>query len=248
LGETHTLTADIAFQHCANAAAAAYGQAPAYITYHVATHVTVPSLGRNRTIERQVMLRTSDDAAILQDLPKGQRQRARGFPVSPTFDALSYFTLQWSANARMALTAYVKDVHPLTYANVSPTPQADVVVINLRYYHATYAADSSDAPNGRTHISMYPYEFLMRKAPKNALYFNDLYIDNTTGLPASVRFKGPTSTFSVEYGRIENHWLVGKAHYEETLFGPLHIGAMHIIADAIYDGFSFPSTPPDPQL
>src|SRR5689334_507327 len=40
-GRMHTLTADIAFRHCANAAAAAYRQAPAYITYHVATKISV---------------------------------------------------------------------------------------------------------------------------------------------------------------------------------------------------------------
>lgn len=195
------------------------------------------------------MLRTADDTAILQDLPKGQRQRAHGFPITPTFDALSYFNLQWFAGARMNLSSYVKEIQPLTYEEASPAAKVDVVVINLRYYHAMYAADSSDTPNGHTHISMRPYQFLTRGAPQSALYFADVYIDNVTGLPSSVHFTGPENRdFTVDYGTIENHWLITHAHYEETLFGPLRIGALHVIANATYDSFTFPTAPPDPQL
>lgn len=195
------------------------------------------------------MVRTRDDLAVLQDLPKGRNQLSHGFPVTPTFDALSYFTLQWFASARMALTSYVKDVQPLTYADTSPAPKADVVVVNLRYYRAAYAADSSDAPGGRTHLLLRPYQFLTRTAPDNALYFSELSIDNADGLPARVSFAGPDGrAFTVDYAMIEQHWLVTHVHYEETIFGPLRIGAMHIIGDATYDGFTFPAQAPDPRL
>jgi hypothetical protein len=200
-------------------------------------------------VEREVMVRTRDDLAVLQDLPKGQNQVAHGFPVTPTFDALSYFTLQWFANAHMALSAYVKNVQPLTYTEPSPTEKPDVIVVNLRYYRAAYAPDSSDAPDGHTHIMLQPYQFVTRNAGKSAFYFSDVTIDNASGLPSRVHFIGPDDRdFSVDYSTIENHWLVTHAHYEETLFGPLHIGAVHVIADAAYDRFSFPNIAPDPRL
>jgi hypothetical protein len=195
------------------------------------------------------MVRTRDDLAVLQDLPKGRRQiTPHAFPITPTFDALSYFSLHWAATAHMALTAYVQDVQPLTFMQATPAEKADVVVVNLRYYHATYAADSSDAPDGRTHISMRPYQFLTRGAPKNTFYFADLYINNTDGLPSRVHFSGPDEDFAVDYDTMQEHWVVTHAHYEETVFGPLRLGALHVVADAAYDGFTFPSEPPDPAL
>jgi hypothetical protein len=244
-GVVHTLTADIAFQNCANAAAAAYRRAPAYVTYHVATHVAVPSLGRRRLVERAVAVRTRDDLAVLQDLPKGRRRLFHSFPVPPTFDALSYFSLHWAATAHMAISAYVDGVQPITYAQATPAA-ADVVVVNLRYYRATYAPDSSAAPDGQTHITLRPFQFVTRNAPRNTFYFADLYINNADGLPSRVHFAGPDNRdFLVEYAMIQQHWVVAHAHYEETVFGPLRIGALHVVADALYDDFAFPSQAPD---
>jgi len=194
------------------------------------------------------LVRTRDDLAVLQDLPKGQRQLSHGFPVTPTFDALSYFSLHWFSTAHMAITAYVTDVQPITYAQATPAA-ADVVVVNLRYFHAEYAADSSAAPNGRTHISLRPFQFLTRNAPRNAFYFADLYINNADGLPSRVRFAGPDNReFLVDYATIGQHWMVTHAHYEETFFGPMRLGALHVLADATYDDFRFPSQAPDPRL
>jgi hypothetical protein len=211
-------------------------------------NVAVPSLGRRRFIDRTVLVRTRDDLAVLQDLPKGKRQLSHGFPVTPTFDALSYFSLHWFASAHMAITAYVNDVQPLTYAQATPAA-ADVVVVNLRYFHADYAADSSDAADGRTHIVLRPFHFVTRNAPRNTFYFADLYITNADGLPSRIHFTGPDNRdFLVDYATIQQHWVITHAHYEETFFGPLRLGAMHIFADATYDDFSFPSQAPDPQL
>ena len=76
-----------------------------------------------------------------------------------------------------------------------------------------------------------------------------MYIDNASGLPAEIRYAGGDDiTFVVDYAMLEGHWLINHAHYEETLHGPLHIGSLHIIADAVYDQFSFPAQAPDPRL
>jgi hypothetical protein len=212
--------------------------------------VSAPSLGKERDVLRAVMVRTRDDTAVIQDLPQGQNQLGHGFPVTPSFDALSYFTLSWRVGARMDLTAYVHDVTPLNYPQVSDAG-ADAVVVRLRAYKAEYAPDSSDAADEKTHITLVPYDFVRHEAlrPDSTFYLSDVVIDNATGLPDEVRYAGGNDiVFDVAYGMREQHWVVTHAHYEETLRGPLRIGRLHVAADATYDDFTFPETPPDPRL
>jgi hypothetical protein len=220
------------------------------VTYRVATHVSAPSIGKERDVIRAVSVRTRDDLAVIQDLPQGRNQLGHGFPVTPSFDALSYFTLSWRVGAHTEVSSYVHDVTPLTYPD-APQSGADVVVVRLRAYKAEYAADSSDAPDGKTHITLVPYDFVKRQTlrPDSTFYLSDVVIDNATGLPAEVRYAGGDDiVFDVRYGMLENHWLVTHAHYEETLHGPLRIGRLHVSADAVYDNFTFPDAPPDPRL
>ncbi|MGH7728297.1 MAG: hypothetical protein ACREM2_05855 [Vulcanimicrobiaceae bacterium] len=223
---------------------------PPYITYVVDTHVSAPALRDSRNIARSVAVRTRDGLAVVQDLPRGANALELAFPVSPTFDALSDFTLSWRVGAHQSVTASVHDVKPLTYA----APQSgnyDVVVTHLYQYQASYAPDSSDAPNGKTHIVLQPYDFVTRavKKPGSTFFLSDLYVDNATGLPSEVIYRGANDVeFLVDYALVEGHWLVDHAHYEETLYGPFRLGRLHVIADAVYHDFAFPSAAPDPRL
>ena len=251
LEEHITLAPDIAFQHCANAAAAIVAKAPPFVTYHVATHVSAPSIGKERDVIRAVSVRTRDDLAVIQDLPQGRNQLGHGFPVTPSFDALSYFTLSWRVGAHTEVSAYVHDVTPLVYPDVKDET-ADVIVVRLHQYKAEYAPDSSDAANGTTHITLEPYDFVKREAikPGDTFYLSDLMIDNATGLPGG----GPLQRrrrYSLRRPiRNARRSLArdARAHYEETLHGPLSIGRLHVSADAQYDQFAFPATAPDPRL
>jgi hypothetical protein len=245
-----TLAPDVAFQHCANTAAAIIARAPAFVTYRVATHVDAPSLGKQRDIIRQVSVSTQNDLAVIQDLPRGRNQLARPFPVTPAFDALSYFTLSWRVGAHEDVSAFVHDVTPLHYADV-PNTGADVVVVRLRAYRATYAPDSSDAPDAKTHIELQPFDFVKRQVarPDSTFFLSDLYIDNASGMPTEVKYSGGNDLlFIVDYASIDGYWLVDHAHYEETIFLPLHVGRFHVSADAVYSDFAFPLAPPDPRL
>jgi hypothetical protein len=244
------VTPDLAFQRCANAAAAVVAQAPPFVTYHVATHVSVPALNRERDIYRSVSVRTRDGSAVIVDLPNGGTQLGPAFPITPSFDALSYFVLHWRIGMRQDVSSYVSDIEPLHYDDPSSST-ADVVVFRLRQYKASFAGDSSDAPDGRMHVTLVPYDFVKKQAvkPDNTFYLADLYIDNATGLPSEVTYTGGDDIrFTVDYGTFAGHWLVRHAHYEETLHGPLHIGRLHFSADAVYDDFGFPATAPDPRL
>ncbi len=219
------------------------------MSYRVDTHVSAPSLGKNRDVIRAVIVRTKDDVAVIQDLPQGANTIGHGFPLTPAFDALSYFTLSWRVGAHMEMSSYVHDVTPLTYSDITST--SDVLVVRLKQYRTSYADDSSDAPDGKTHITLEPYDFVKRQVtkPDSTFFLSDLVIDNATGLPAEVRYAGGDDiVFVVDYGMIEGQWLVTHAHYEETLYGPLHIGRLHVIADAVYDDFVFSDDPPDPRL
>lgn len=207
-------------------------------------------MGQQRDVLRAVAVRTKDDLAVIQDLPRGENQLGHGFPVTPVFDALSYFTLSWKVGAHGAFSAYVHDVVPLTY-DLAKTSTSDVVVVRLLQYRAEYATDSSDAPDGKTHIVMVPYDFVKKQArdPGSTFYLSDVVIDNATHLPTHVRYIGGDQIdFAVDYGSVQGRWLVQHAHYEETLHGPLGIGRLRVIADATYDQFAFPDGAPDPRL
>ena len=239
---------EIAFQHAANRAAAIYAAAPPFVTYRVATHVSAPSLGKSRDVLRDVAVRTSDDLAVIQDLPQGANALAHGFPVTPVFDALSYFQLSWKVGMHTDVSAFVHDVKPLVYTDPKQS-EADVVAVRLRQYKATYAGDSSDAPDGRAHIIMVPYDFVKAQAnPDKTFYLSDV-VDNATNLPVSVKYAGDDdTTFVCDYGSEQGHWVVRHVHYETTLHGPLRIGLLHVVADANFDNFEFPKTAPDPRL
>lgn len=244
------LTPDLAFERCANTAAAAAKTFPAYISYHVETHVSAPSLARSRDVLRHVDVRTRDDVAVIQDLPHGRNALGQGFPITPAFDALSFFTLSWRVGFHMEMSSNVHDITPMTF-DAQTASRADVVVFRLREYRADYASDSSDAPGGTTHIAFVPFDFVKRqvKRPDSTFFLSDVLIDNATDLPREVRFAGGDDiAFVVDYATVAGHWLVSHAHYEETLHGPLHVGLLHVIADATYDAFTFPATAPDPRL
>ncbi len=207
-----------------------------------------PALHQHRDVIRGVEVRTRGDLAVIQDLPLGRNQLGHGFPVTPTFDALSYFTLSWRVGVHQEVSANVHDVTPLEFKEAD-TSNADVVVTRLYAYRAVYAPDSSDAPDGRTHVTLTPFQFVVNKGnPDTTFYFNDLVIDNATGLPSSVTFAGNGKLFTLDYGKIEGHWMLKHIHYEEILHGPLQIGRLHVIADADYDNFTFPAGAPDPRL
>jgi hypothetical protein len=243
------ITAELAFQQAANKAADVYAQAPAYVTYDVSVRARAPSMNQDRSLARHVETRTRDDLAILQDLPKGRNVLARSFPVSPTFDALSYFRFVWKVTARGALDAYVTDVVPLRYTLTPSQANTDVFVASLRYYRATYAPDSSDAPNGVSHVVLNAYDFVKAEGAHNTLYYTDVYIDNASRLPVDVRMGGDNGlVLDVRYTVADNHWVIDNVHYEETILAPLGIARFHVTSDAKYSKYEFPTTPPDPRL
>ena len=241
------LTADLAFQQAANAAAAKYDSRPAFITYVTNTHIEVPSMHRKLDVNRRVMVRSADDKAVIQDLPQGAQSVARAFPISPTFDALSYFRLVTYMGWHQRIETYLTEVTPIRFTNPTHS-EGDVVVTSLRYYYPKFAPDTSDAPNGRTHLIMRPLPTLTTGNASD-FYLSDVQIDNATMLPTQITYTGHEDRrFVVDYETIGDAWVIKHAFFEQTFFAPLKIGRVHYTADSSFDKYQFSPTAPDPRL
>ena len=82
----------------------------------------------------------------------------------------------------------------------------------------------------------------------STFYLKDIYVDTVSNLPTRIGYSGPAADFVLDYTVIENHWVINRAHYRATAFGPLHIGQTTFTTDASYSAFTFPTTPADPRL
>lgn len=247
------LTPDIAFQQTANAAAAAWIARPAYVTYVAHTHIEAPSVGQSVEVDRRVMVRSSDDRAIVKDLPNGGVTVANSFPISPTFDALSYFRLETAIGWHKRLSSRIVgpdgkgSIIPLQFQNVQHNDN-DVVVTALRFYYPKFASDSSDAPDGRMHIVMQALPTLTNNN-KSDFYISDVIIDNRTMLPLQVTYTGKDQRrFIIDYETEQGRWVVKHAFFEQTIYGVLRLGRVHYSADATFSDYTFPQDPPDPRL
>ncbi|GAC1403023.1 MAG: hypothetical protein NVSMB64_03890 [Candidatus Velthaea sp.] len=242
------LAADAQFRETANAAAEAWRRQPAFIAYRVHVAVDVPALKKYRVIERAVEARTLDDYAVLQDLPQGQRQYGHSFPLLPTFDALSYFRLQFTMGDPVRMhnpLSAVRMERPITFANpAASTAGVSVVATTLRNYYAHYAEDSTDQ---RPHIVMDALPALTR-GNNSTFYIHDVFIDPQTNLPTRVTYVGPSTEFDLDYTTVQNTWVVNHVFYRDAVFAPLHIGRTTYTIDARYDEFAFPASPADQQL
>jgi hypothetical protein len=250
------LTADAEFRSVANSAFDAWQRQPPYIAYRVDVEVDVPALRTLRRVSRAVEARTRDDLAVLQDLPQGQNQLGHAFPVLPTFDALSYFRLDFHLadpirqhNPLTAVTmlspAPNVPPQPIRFSDPVPSsPDVTVVVTTLRNYYAQYAADSSDTV---AHIVMQPLPALTRDND-STFYLHDVFVDTATNLPTRIVYSGPTTDFILDYTVVGTYWLIDHLIYRRTLVGPLHIGQATFTTDARYSAFGFPAQPADRRL
>ena len=247
------LTPDVAFEQSANAAAAAWAARPAYVTYVTHVHAEAPSAHQSVDVDRLVTVRSADDMAILKDLPNGGQSIAPSFPISPTFDALSYFRLITNAGWHKRIFANITGpegkgpIVPITFKDPKPS-ENEVIVTTLRYYYPKFADDSSDAPDGRMHIVMKALPTLTNGNGSD-FYLSDVVIDNATMLPLSVTYEGKDDRkFQIDYTFVNKNWVVKHAFFEQTVYSVLKIGRVHYTADATFSDYQFSDASPDPRL
>jgi hypothetical protein len=249
------LTADAEFRAVANAAFDAWQKQPPYVAYRVDVDIEVSALKQSRRISRMVEARTRDDLAVIQDLPQGQNQLGHSFPVPPTFDAISYFHLDFHlgdpVRQHNPLTAVTllppgpsQPPQPIRFADPVARPDVAVISTSLRNYYAQYAPDTGDRI---AHITLQPLTALT-SGNTSDFYLKDVYIDTATDLPTRIVYSGPSTEFVIDYAIVESHWLVSHARYTKTLIAPLHLGQTTFTTDAVYNEFAFPAQPRDDRL
>lgn len=247
------LTPDVAFEQAANAAAARWAARPAYVTYVSRTHIEAPALRLKKDVDRRVVVRTADDLSILKDLPNGGESFARPFPISPTFDALSYFRLNTNVNWHKQIFASTTgpdgdgQIIPIAFKDVAHSDN-EVVVTSLRYYYPKFAPDSSDARDGHMHLVMTALPTLTNDNASD-FYISDVVIDNATMLPLKVTYVGKDDRrFAIDYGFVGGTWIVQHAFFEQTAYGVLKISRLHYSGDVSFSDYQFSNAPPDSRL
>ena len=180
----------------ANAAAAATSRRPRTWRTEPTSSSTFRRCGSIRS-SRAGRARTADDYAVLQDLPRGQRQYAHSFPLIPTFDALSYFHLTSTAPPRHAQLRRTRE-GPHLHRCATAGSHSDVVVTYLRYYHAEYAPDTSDQIS---HILMVPLQTLTGTTTPTSTCTTSTST-SATNLPTGVVYDRPATDFTVDYATV----------------------------------------------
>ena len=216
---------------------------PAFVTYRVATHVSVPALGRERDILREVKVRTRDDSAVIVDLPGGGTQLGRGFPITPSFDALSYFVLHWKIGIHQDVTSYVSDVQPLHYDDSSGEyrRRRRLSAASIQGVLRERFERRSGWENPRYARAVRLRQKASGKAGQHLLSRGTLHRQRLGSACRGDLQRRRRHSLYDRLRHVQGHWLVRHVHYEETLHGPLHIGRLHFSADAVYDGFAFPA-------
>lgn len=230
------LPPDLALALLVNRTADAYASnPPAYIVYRETTRVVAPALGRSQEIDRRVVARNADDAAVMDDIPGGAQRVGQAFPIIPYFDPFSQFYFSYYANLKR-IDITLQRGTPMRFSIPPPNPDADVVLPYMSSWSVSYATDSRP---GRLHFTIAP-------TPRygNGIYPSDVVEDPQTHLPAHVVLRDPASdmTIAVDYGVLDGHWVITHGTFtatEHALFL-----TFVVTADVTYDEFSFPSSPP----
>ncbi|HEY9085171.1 MAG TPA: hypothetical protein VIN40_04440 [Candidatus Tyrphobacter sp.] len=230
------MTPDLALALLIDRTTQAYGaHTPAYIVYRETTHISAPSLGRSQEIDRHVVVRNADDAAVMNDLPGGGRRVGQAFPIIPYFDAFSQFSFSYYSNLKV-IDITLQRGDPITFATPPPDPDVDVVVPYVSFWDVRYAADSRPdrlhlliAPTPRCGQCMYPAEVVE---------------DPQTHLPSHVELHDANSDMiiALDYRIVDGYWII--THGTFTATEHVLFTTFKVTAEVNYDDFAFPAIPP----
>lgn len=227
---------DLALALLINRTASAYdADPPSYIVYRETTLVQAPSLGRSQHMDRFVIARNLDDAAVMTDLPSGGREIGQAFPIIPYFDPFSQFYFSYFANLKR-VDIELRRGDPFQLAVPPANPNVDVVVPYMSFWDVSYASDSR--PDHR--------HFIIAPTPKagGGFYVSEVVEDGQTHLPSRIVLRDTSSdmVFSLDYRVVDGRWVITHGTFaatEHALFM-----TFTVTADVTYDQISFPSTPP----
>lgn len=232
------LPADLAFAQYFNATTKAYVQnAPAYVTYTERTHIEAsgPLVRANRDVNRKVLLRQSDNFAIMQDLPNGGTTQGQAWPIIPYFDPMSNFTFSYFVNLK-AITIDIKREQPPLLNLPQPDNGVDALVYYFSFWHPRYLEGSTEqAPRFKVEpVAPQPHQ----------PYPAEVDIDGATGLPGYIDLKFADDSLEVQlyYSMVSGHWMI--THGKMTSVQ----GPFHGTSETYFENFTFPQAAPDARL
>jgi hypothetical protein len=235
------LPPDLALALLINRTTQAYQtNAPAYISYRERTHITT-STGRTQEIDRSVLVRNSDNFAIMRDLPAGGEHLGPAFPIIPYFDAFSQFSLGYFANLK-AVNIDLQRKDPLQFPIPAPDPGVDIAIPYATFWAPRYAPDSTETA---LHFDVDPTP----RTGDNSFYPSNVREDPATRLPARVELRdtGSDMVITLDYAVINGHWIITHGTFAQTQHVAI-FGTFKVKADTAFDQFAFSDTPPDPRL
>lgn len=232
------MPADLALALLINHTSAAYeNNPPAYIVYRETTLVQAPSLGRSQEIDRQIIARNVDDAAVMTSIPGGDRSTGEAFPVIPYFDPFSQFTFSYFANLKR-IDINLQRGDPMHFTIPPPNANVDVVVPYMTFWSVSYAPDSTP---------QHPH-FLLGPTPRlgtgSQIYPTEVVEDPQTQLPSRIVLHDTASDMiiALDYSIVDGHWIITHGTFTATEHAVFL--TFVVTANVTFDQFSFPTTPP----
>ena len=225
---------DVAFAQMVNKTAQAYiSNAPTYMTYRERTHITAsgPFVKANREIDRSIMVRQADDAAVMKDLPDGATTRGQAWPIIPYFDPFTGFGYHYYVNLK-AITITLDRPNPFLFTIPETDNSADAVVFYIPFWAPRYGSDN------------FHFDVAATTGDADQPYPEHVVVDPATGIPSHIDVATISGKLhlSLDYAVVQGHWLITHGTVSSQQ------GPFHGDSEVTFDQFAFPATAPDPSL
>ena len=231
------ISADVAFERTADAAATAFAAVPRYVGYRVDVHADTASLHSDES--RIAVVRTRDGQALVRSVPEGDAAIGPALPLSPAVDALSDWAFAFDvADGHVRLSvAYER---PKYYSIPTPGPGVTVVVPSVNGYALRYSAGE---PN---HVHLEPATAATRAfaAERDHFVYRDVWFDPATSLPTRVVLAAPDESLALDYTVASGAWLLRDFRYD-ALERSKRDGDRRYHIEATYADFTFPDRVPE---
>jgi hypothetical protein len=228
------ISADVAFERVADAAAAAFAAQPPYIAYRVDVRATAESLVPLES--HYLSLRTVDGKALVRSSPGATATVDAPLPLGPSVDALAEWAFSFDAKDGSARLNVAYE-HPVHYVAPQGAPGDTVVVASVAGYALSYAANDAN----QLHVE--PATAAMRAfaAQANHFVYRDVWFDPATYLPTRVVLAAVDETLTLDYTVVGTHWLLHGFTYDGRLDELRRDGEPATI-EATYSAYTFPAS------
>ena len=209
------ITADRAFEECANTFAAFASHPPPYVAYHEAVVLDSKALRINREYRDRVIRKSADGSVALRlDASPDHLYRGPGGLVRRHSTPCQDFKVTGFLRGGGAFSMRIFDVEPLHY-DLLPKPGIDTVAVALRRYRTRFV-DDPGAPAWILHVHLDASGADTNITPR--MFFKELYLDQRTMLPTRVEFVGPDErVFNVDYTVVDGQPMVKGFRFAQTL-------------------------------